>query len=157
MPLTAAELDRIISTIPGATTRMTGAETKAAKAAVLEQALLAWKMARPEDETARALRQALLALNTPDHLEVRTPSTWKPDPKWPKFYRQDQACVYEANGRWHAYLMCSSGFADNLTDDREDLDDGLGIGERELSFATAEEGMGYVDRGYPITTSRKAA
>src|SRR3546814_6771014 len=48
-------------------------------------------------------------------------STWRRQ-DWKgttKFFRQDQACVYEANGVWHGYLMSDSGIADTITDDRE--------------------------------------
>src|SRR3546814_10212921 len=76
-----------------------------------------------------------------------------------KCFRQDQACVYEANGVWHGYLMSDSGIADTITDDREEdqVGDGLGFGERELSFPTAEEMIAWIDNGYPIEKAAKIA
>src|SRR3546814_19789369 len=75
------------------------------------------------------------------------------------FCRQYQACVYEANGVWHGYLMSDSGIADTITDDREEdqVGDGLGFGERELSFPTAEEMIAWIDNGYPIEKAAKIA
>src|SRR3546814_16810607 len=75
------------------------------------------------------------------------------------FFRQDQACVYEANGVWHGYLLSDSGIADTITDDREEdqVGDGLGFGERELSFPTAEEMIAWRDTGYPIEKADKIA
>src|SRR3546814_9084084 len=76
-----------------------------------------------------------------------------------KCFRHDQACVYEANGVWHGYLMSESGIADTITGDREeDQDgDGLGFGERELSFPPAEEMIAWIDYGYPIEKAAKIA
>src|SRR3546814_14115586 len=93
-------------------------------------------------------------LPPPKTIFKKIPSTWKRQ-DWKgttKFFRQDQACVYEANGRWHGYLMQDSGVADTITDDREEdeVGDGKGFGERELSFATAEEMSDWIEPSYPL-------
>src|SRR3546814_8917470 len=68
-------------------------------------------------------------------------------------------CSSDLNGVWHGYLMSDSGIADTITDDREEdqVGDGLGFGERELSFPTAEEMIAWIDNGYPIEKAAKIA
>src|SRR3546814_10003101 len=76
------------------------------------------------DEHSQLLRAALANLNGPPPQTIfkKIPSTWRRQ-DWKgttKFFRQDQACDYEANGVWNGYLMSDSGIADTITDDREE-------------------------------------
>jgi hypothetical protein len=130
---------------------------------ILKEAAVAAFMTGADDEDARIVRTTLrdftAEIAQPDTTNAGLlrieplPSSWTRDTRWPKFYRQDGACVYEANGSWSAYLMSPSGIADSVIDEADrDID----APEDEtrgglLEFATAQKAMAYVDRGYPIT------
>ncbi len=161
-PFTASQIEASITAVTGTPpapkpNRSTAETIKL----VREAALHGWERGRPEDEHTLLLRAALAELNGPPPQTIfqKVPSHWKRQ-DWKgttKFFRQDQACVYHANGGWHGYLMGENGIADTITDDREEdqVGDGLGFGERELSFATAEEMIQWIDNGYPVVRAKK--
>lgn len=159
-PFTMAAVDAAILAITGAPAPV---EMLRDKKAIIKQirnaALHGWERNRAEDEHSRALRDALTQLQDPPVQTIfkKIPSHWTMLPGERKFLRQDGASTYEANGRWHGYLMTPSGMADTVTDDREEdqVGDGLGFGERELNFATAEEMIKWIDDGYPIEEAIK--
>lgn len=162
-PITAAQIEMAIAATTGAELHTKPRNKSETIAAIRAAALQGWERGRPEDDHSRLLRTALNTLNGPPPQTIlkKVPSHWKRQ-DWKetnKFFRQDQACVYEANGRWHGYLMLESGIADSITDDREEseVDDGKGFGERELSFATAEEMIDWIDQGYPVQKQIKDA
>lgn len=163
-PFTIAQIENAITAITGSAPAPKKERTKDEAIVLIRAAALhAWERGRPEDEHSLLLREALADLIGPPPQTIfkKIPSTWKRQ-DWKgttKFFRQDQACVYEANGRWHGYLMQDNGFADTITDDREEdeVGDGKGFGERELSFATAEEMIEWIDKGYPIEKPVKIA
>lgn len=130
---------------------------------ILKEAAVVAFMSGADGEDAKIVRTTLRDFtaevaqpDTPNVGLIRIeplPSAWARDPKWPKFYRQDGACVYEANGSWSAYLMSPSGIADSVVDDADrdvDQPDDDTSGSL-LVFATAQKAMAYVDRGYPVT------
>ena len=162
-PFTIAQIEAAIAAVTGTAPATKKERSKEDTIALIRAAALhAWERGRPDDEHSELLRAALAELNGPPPQTVfkKIPSTWKRQDRagTTKFFRQDQACVYEANGRWHGYLI-ENGIADTITDDREEeeVGDGLGFGERDLSFETAEEMIDWIDKGYPIEKPVKNA
>src|SRR3546814_6377917 len=106
-PFTAAQIEGAIAGVTGKAPEPKKERTND-ELIVLNRAaaLHGWERGRPDDEHSQLLRAALANLNGPPPQTIfkKIPSTWRRQ-DWKgttKFFRQDQACVYEANGVWRS-------------------------------------------------------